>query len=394
MKKILAFVLAAVMLLGLCACQNAPETPDTPETTTVPALDVTATDADIAQLDNLYAGRQAYHGELHDHADTGGTSDGRSTLEEWKEEMAYVKDMDFATIADHKQVLHMRLEEWDNSLFIGGSEAGTSISDSKATQNKLHYNMLFAEPEGLENVLNAFPSKYLYISDHFKYPSFTTEEFGEVIDAINANGGFFVHVHPCGDDYLVSDDSLDYWFGDNTGLEVLCGYYGNMSAQNNQEAYKVWTDLLAMGKRVYATSGSDSHKLSNTVSLTTIYSEKQDAKTYLDYVRSGNFTAGPVGIRMCVGDTPMGGTGSFAGKRVVVSAGDFHSLEFNPGRQYRIDLYDDKGLVGSQEVNLHLTSYIAVDADASSKFYRAEVYDMTEGYIVALGNPIWNDQVA
>lgn len=386
MKKLFAFLLAGVMLFGLCACGN---TEETPETTTEPALDVTATDEDIAQLEEVYTGRQAYHGELHDHADTGGTSDGNNTLIQWKENLL-LKDMDFATFADHKQVLHMRLEDWDNSLFIGGTEAATHISDSKATQNSMHYNMLFAEPEPLEEVLNEHPAKFLYINDHFSYPSFTTAEFTEIAESVLVKGGFFVHVHPRGDKYMVSDDPLDYVFADGMGFEVLCGYYGNMSAADNQEAYEYWKQILAAGKRVYATSGSDSHRLSKTVSLTTIYSEAKNAKTLLDHVRAGNFTAGPGGIRMCVGDTPMGGETSFADKRVVVSVGDLHSKEYREDHRYSVRLYNEEGLVCEQEFDPTQPAYIAIDADASCMFYRAEIYDMFDEYIFALGNPIWN----
>lgn len=392
MKKLFAILLIIVMLLGLCACGAT----TAPEQTTEPKMDVTATDADIAKLDGLYTDRQAYHGELHDHADTGGWSDGNNTLEEWKAEMAYVKDMDFAVIADHKQVLHMYLDEWDDTLFIGGTEAGTSIGGTSATQNAVHYNMLFADPQSFEATLVAFPTKYQYYctetnhSNRYYYANFSYEEFCQVAQKVLDNGGFFTHVHPKGDSYMISDNPEDYVFADYMGLEVLCGWYGNMSAQNNQEAYQLWTDLLALGRRIYATSGSDSHRLSNTVSLATIYSHEKNARAYLDYVRAGNFTAGPAGIRMAIGDTQMGGECSFEGQRLVVSVGDFHSKASNPEHTYRVDLYDDQGLVFSQELTGGDTQYFAIDADASAKFYRAEVYDVTEGYQFALGNPIWN----
>lgn len=391
MKKLCSLLLAALMLLSLCACARNGQ--DTPETTTEPPMDVTASDADVAQLDALYAGKTPYHGELHDHADTGGTSDGNSNLKAWKDSMV-IQDMDFSTFADHRQVLHMRLEDWDNSMFIGGTEAATNITDSKAAQNNLHYNMLFAEPEPLEEVLNTYPVKYQYLNDHFQYPNFTSAEFSELAELVLDKGGFLVHVHPKGDSYMLSDDPLDYWFADGMGLEVLCGYYGNMNELNNQEAYQLWTELLRLGKRVYATSGSDSHRLSKTVSLTTVYSEKLDAKTLLDHVRAGNFTAGPGGIRMCVGDTPMGGETSFAGKRVVVSVGDLHSKEYRDDHRYSVRLYNEEGLVCEQEFDPTQTAYIAIDADPSCKLYRAEIYDMLEGYIFALGNPVWNQQIS
>lgn len=385
MKKRIAFLLAVTCLLSLCACGQTEPAPTEPA-----EPDYTASEADINQLEKLYEGRQPYHGELHDHADTGGTSDGKMKLADWKMNLL-TKDMDFATFADHRQVLHMRLPEWDNDLFIGGTEACTWIKDSKATQNKLHYNMLFATPEGLENVLNTFPFMFSYYRDHFSYFQFTTAQFEELAKFVTDNDGFFVHVHPKGKSYLVSDDPLDYYFGEYTGIEVLCGYYGNQSVEINQDALKLWTDLLSLGKKVYATSGSDSHNSSNTVSLTTIYAEQANAKTYLSHVKKGDFTAGPVGIRMSISDTCTGGETDFAGKRLVISVGDFHSLECMPGHTYRIDVYTDQGLIVSREIPGTGTSYMALDADDTVKFYRAEVYDVTSQYQVAIGNPIWNE---
>ncbi|MBO5682648.1 MAG: hypothetical protein J6S10_01585 [Clostridia bacterium] len=43
-----------------------------------------ATEKDIQHLDSLYEGRRIFQGDLHNHAKTGGTSDGERTLEHWK----------------------------------------------------------------------------------------------------------------------------------------------------------------------------------------------------------------------------------------------------------------------------------------------------------------------
>ena len=383
-KAIISFIMLA-LLMNFCGCgESAPAATEPAEP------DYTASEADISQLEKLYEGRQAYQGECHDHAKTGGTSDGNATLEEWKLTLQS-KDMDFVTIVDHRQVLHMRLPEWDNAMFIGGTEAGTTLKDSTATRAYLHYNMVFAQPEHLEKVLEEFHGQLAYWGDHFSSLPMTTEQFQAQAKFVLENDGFFVHVHPKGEKYMISDNPLDYFFAEYMGIEVLCGWYGNMSAKENQDALKLWTDLLALGKHVYATAGSDSHKASKTVSLSTIYAEKADAEIYLDHIRKGDFTAGPVGIRMSVGDTHMGGETDFAGKRLVVSVGDFHSLECMPGHTYRIDVYSDQGLVASQEIPGSGTSYMALDADDAAKFYRAEVYDVTAQYQVAIGNPIWNE---
>ena len=65
-----------------------------------------ATEQDILYLEELYQNRNPYHGELHDHALTGGTSDGKRNLDHWKGAMEAYR-MDFAAILDHKQVRHM-----------------------------------------------------------------------------------------------------------------------------------------------------------------------------------------------------------------------------------------------------------------------------------------------
>ena len=146
---------------------------------------------DILQLERLYDNRNPYFGELHDHASTGGTSDGKRTLSHWKAAMEALK-MDFATILDHKQVRHMYLPEWEDGLFIGGTEPGTYIVDSKASYNGIHYNMVFAKPQQLEKVLEQFQEFKFEggIEGHFIYPKFTTNRFCELIEAIKENGGF------------------------------------------------------------------------------------------------------------------------------------------------------------------------------------------------------------
>lgn len=398
MRRILLLVLAALLILSACTNETAEplQTQESAETTqpAEAAPDYTASQGEIDLLEGLYAGRTAFHGDLHDHADTGGTSDGNNTLYQWKDNMLYVKDMDYVVIVDHKQVLHMRLPEWEDQYFIGGSEAGTRIRglSEECTQWNMHYNMIFAEPEGLERVVNQFPLEYQYFGDHFINPDFERDKFMEVVKSIQDNGGFFVHVHPRGDNYIISTNAEDYWFGDSMGFEVLCGYYGNMSHVNNMEARQYWVKMLDMGKRVFATSGSDSHRLSNTVSLSTIYCKEQKAKALLDTVIAGDFTAGPVGIRSCIGENVTGSVCSFSGQRLVIAVDDFHSKEYDPTHTYRMDVYTDEGLVASQELtNTTAASYFSLDTDPASRYYRVEVYDVTEDYIFALGNPIWNE---
>ena len=69
-------------------------------------LIIRATDKDILNILEQYDGRRAFHGDLHNHGATGGTSDGKCPLEQWKADLEKLK-MDFVAILDHKQVRHM-----------------------------------------------------------------------------------------------------------------------------------------------------------------------------------------------------------------------------------------------------------------------------------------------
>lgn len=380
----LAALLLAMMMLTACSAAPAETTAATqPTEPSAPAAQMFATEDEAAQLDKLYEGRVAYQGEFHDHAATGGKSDGKNTLTEWVTNLKSCF-MDFAAILDHKQTLHMRLPEWDNSIFIGGSEAAASIKDSKAETKSLHYNMTFATPEPLEEILVAFP-EYKFDGTHFSYPGFTTARFQELIAMIQEKGGFFSNVHP--KQTMKSDDPLDYWFADRTGIEV---FYQDMANEKTEANYKLWTDLLALGKKVYATAGGDGHRLPDFYALTTIFSEKQDAATYLNHVRAGDFVCGSVGIRMAIGDTTMGGECDFTGKKVIFSISDFHPYVFKENKTYRVDLINEKGVVYSQQIHANTPAYFAVDAE-DCDFYRVEVYDLARKYRIALGNPIWNE---
>ena len=345
-----------------------------------------ATKQDIEFLEELYQGRKPYHGELHDHAASGGTSDGKCTLAFWREEMERLQ-MDFAAILDHKQVRHMYLPEWEDGLFIGGSEPGGGFTDSTAEVPRFHYNLLTEGPAQLEELLAEFP-EYKFIGGregHFIYPRFTKKRFGELITALKAKGGFFVHPHP--KQVMVSDDPLDYCFQEETGIEVF--YNDNQSGYTSRN-YALWLELLAAGKRIWACAGGDYHKGPNTSALTTIYAEKKSNKAYLSHLREGDFICGPIGIKMAIGDTKMGGKCSFEGKRLIFSVGDFHPHHLVDSHEYRVYLYDDSGFITSRTIDPHTVNYFAFDCKPC-KFYRLEVFDYSQKVRVAIGNPIWNE---
>lgn len=154
---------------------------------------------------------------------------------------------------------------------------------------------------------------------------------------------------------------------------------------------KWWTDRLANGARVWASAGNDNHKLPEAKCLSTVYSREGNAQSHITHLRVGDFTAGPVGIRMCVGDTVMGATGPFEGQRLVFTVGDLHRDIALEKYTFRITLMDHKGEVYTQEIRGNETFTFAMDADPGAKFYRVEIYNVTLDKLTALGNPIWNE---
>lgn len=344
---------------------------------------------DIALLEQRYKGRVPYHGQLHDHASTGGRSDGKCTLTQWKDGLQALS-LDFAAILDHRQVRHMHLPEWDETMFIGGTEPGTVIEDSPAEEKMIHYLIIFPRHEQLEALLTEF-TEYEYDGTpegQYRYRHFTVERFGQLIDGIKRHGGLFVHPHP--KQLMVSDNPLDYWFRNDTGLEVFYTHSEDLDGEQTAANYKLWTDLLALGKRVWACCSNDEHRMPSTKAIVTVYAEERHAVSYMEHLRFGDFTCGGVGIRMCIGDIPMGSHGDFTGKRLVFSVGDFHKAYLDPTHTYRMDLLDDTGVIFSQQIDPSQTTYFAQNADPSRNFYRVEIFDQTRNVRIAIGNPIWN----
>jgi len=61
---------------------------------------------------------------------------------------------------------------------------------------------------------------------------------------------------------------------------------------------------------------------------------------------------------------------------------------------YRVDLYDDRGLVFSRPITCTEPAFFAMYVKKDRKFYRAEVWDETKNLRIAIGNPIWNSDIA
>ena len=345
-------------------------------------------DADFAVLDQHYEGLQCFHGDFHCHSNSGGTSDGQTPLAEYVEGLK-AKNMDFAAIVDHRQMRHFFLPEWDETYLICGTEPTCVLDEPEKTlvARKMDYTMIFPDKYGLAKVMERFP-QFEYTGGTegtYKYINHTRQVMEQLGEYIYSIGGLMSHAHP--KQLMTSDDPLSYYFGDHVALETVQGSPAAITTRLNRE---LWISLLNLGKRVKTHGSSDSHGPVSNSGQTTVYCKTHHSTDIFNTVRSGNCTAGAVGIRMCIDDAPMGSTTTYApGKILYVRAEDFHSAHLKENTVYSLRVYTDRGLAYAKEYDgspIHVALPIQKRA-----YYRVEVFNESDQHVVALSNPIWLD---
>lgn len=80
------------------------------------------------------------------------------------------------------------------------------------------------------------------------------------------------------------------------------------------------------------------------------------------------------------------------GMKLTLRLDDFFSPAFKDDTAYELRIYTDRGLAYESMYNGKLPQAVSLEVEKRA-FYRAEVYDLTHGYRVAIGNPIWLDKV-
>jgi len=344
-----------------------------------------AENPDYSLLDALYAGRMACYGDYHVHSQSGGTSDGQTTPEEWLKAMKELK-IDFVGLMDHRQVRHQYLDCFDEEFFLYGSEPGGLWNEPRLM---FHYLMIFQDRGGLERVLNRFPDVFRFeggVEGHFSYIRVDRARFMEMKEAILEEGGAFVHPHP--KQCMESDNLEDYDFGDGTALETIynCTYPESLN-EHTIANYRLWLDLLAAGKKICNTSTSDAHGAPTNSGVNTVYAAEKNGPAYVRQLRSGDLNAGFVGIKMAIDGNPVGSTIDYAdGMTLTVKIEDAHPLLFDPKESYRVDIHTDRGLAFSAPLTMPFAAAVSVE---NRRFYRVEVLRESDGSPAAIGNPIW-----
>jgi hypothetical protein len=284
------------------------------------------------------------------------------------------------------------LPEWDTDRFVYGTEPGGKILDLKACRHNqcgFHYNMIFRNKYDLLMLLANFP-EYKFQGDEltgtFGYPKFTRERFDELVAFIHSRGGMITHPHPA--DIMCSDDPADYSFGEYTYFETL---YGSLTSPMAEPNIRIWRSMLDAGLHVYAAGGSDTHGDPSVAVVSTFYCTERTADAAFDCMKSGDYTVGGFGLKMCIDGKPMGTRMAYRDKmKLTLRIDDYFRKNMKEGAAYELRILTDKGLAYSSIFDGSAPQALSLEVQ-KRRFYRAEIYDLTNKYYVAIGNPIWLD---
>ena len=363
-------------------------TTDTEDAHTV----IGSADADFSELDAYYDGCKAYYGDQHVHSNSGGTSDGRTLLSNWVPDMDKL-GLDFAIIVDHRQMRGYFLPEWDEERMVMGTEPGASLTDpmgEKCIRSSFHYNMVFPHKYALAMVLANFPEFEFHgdeLTGSFKYPKFTKERLVKLGQYLRSIGGMLVHAHPR--ILMGSDEPLDYYFGEHSYLEVIVG---GCASHASYKSYDTWCEILAKGKHMFASGGSDTHRAVSAGCPSTFYTKRRFHTDFVERMYAGDYAVGGIGVKMMIDGHPMGSEIEYKdGMKLTVRIGDYFPHTIREGCAYELQIITDKGVAYSSRFSAKEPQAVSLEVQKRN-FYRVIVKNLTAGTRVSVSNPIWLDK--
>ena len=154
---------------------------------------------------------------------------------------------------------------------------------------------------------------------------------------------------------------------------------------------RLWETLLKMGKRPRTVGCSDTHGAVSNRALTTVYARERKGAAFLREIREGDCTSGAIGIKMCISGVRMGSSIAYReGLTLNIQVGDWYEPSFRPNTVYAVKVYTDQGLAYASEFDGREVQNLAL-AVQKRKYYRVEVTNESDGYVVGISNPIWLD---
>jgi hypothetical protein len=225
------------------------------------------------------------------------------------------------------------------------------------------------------------------LTGSFGYPKFTTERMKELNTFMRSIGGMLVHAHP--KLLLASEDPLDYYFGEHSYIEVIVNGY---ATHGSYRSYDTWEQILALGKHMFAAGGSDTHTAVTNSCPSTFYTKRRFHKDFVDRMYVGDYAVGGVGVKMMIDGNPMGSQIAYKdGMKLTVRVDDFHRATWRENTAYELQVITDEGVAYASMFNGKEPQALSLEVQ-KRKFYRVVINDLTHGYRVCVGNPIWLDK--
>ena len=126
--------------------------------------------------------------------------------------------------------------------------------------------------------------------------------------------------------------------------------------------------------------------------MTTMYCSERTGKAAFDCMKTADYTVGAFGFKMCIDGQPMGRELAYRdGMKLTLRVDDAFAPSITGGDAYELRIYTDKGLAYASQFDPTKPQAISLEVQ-KRRYYRAEVMDLTHGYRVAVGNPIWLDK--
>ena len=108
-------------------------------------------------------------------------------------------------------------------------------------------------------------------------------------------------------------------------------------------------------------------------------------------MKSGDYTVGGFGFKMCIDGKPMGTRMTYRdGMKLTLRIDDYFRKNMKEGAAYELRILTDEGLAYSSLFDATEPQALSMEVQ-KRRFYRAEIYDLTNKYYVAISNPIWLD---
>jgi len=338
-----------------------------------------------------------YGGDCHVHTIN---SDGSGTVQQCIDS-AYAKGMSFIYITDHNDTR----SQFDTEQFNAENKGDfISIVGMEVDNKEGHANCYQIHPniKSLTRLFYSYPVDEGFVEVNRKDVSEkVAKNWQEMIDGINATGGFIMPVHPADKTYPFLNT---YKIQNFAGLEVWNG--ANGLSESNKKARNYWDDLNTRGEYKYVgVSNTDAHNPAYVaITYNMCYLDTLTIENINKALKTGDTygTNGPQ-LRFEIGSASLGQTLKIHEDKQNVNISIKAFDEKHP--LTKIELYRFKITGESKNTKEVIKSWDLTEQNlfswdttftwevSANEFYRLEVQSVKAAFSTAVGfacsNPIW-----